>query len=76
MNDYAHGGLEALAWVLGLIEDSDDVNKHDVLCRITYQSSLENGRFITKTDQESSELSVGIGISLTMTFSVWHRSQC
>jgi hypothetical protein len=27
MNDYAHGALKALARVLGLIEDSDDVGR-------------------------------------------------
>jgi len=27
MNDYVYGALEALAWVLGLIEDSDDVGR-------------------------------------------------
>jgi len=27
MNDCAHGALEALAWVFGLIEDPDDVRR-------------------------------------------------
>jgi hypothetical protein len=27
MNDYAHSAVETLAWVLALIEDSDDVGR-------------------------------------------------
>jgi hypothetical protein len=27
MNDYAHGALEALAWVLALTEDSEEIDR-------------------------------------------------
>jgi hypothetical protein len=36
MNDYAHGALEALTWVLGVIEDSDDVGR--VRRQVAYSS--------------------------------------
>jgi hypothetical protein len=27
MNDYAHGALEALAWTLGLLEETEEVGR-------------------------------------------------